>query len=353
MKKIMMSLFILTASISGFTQDKEGAEDLVNDGIILHDRGDYAGAIKIYDKALLLDKNNYFAMAEKALTLYTMGSYAKAIEFCKEIVIIHSEEKELWNVYCNWGNSLDALGKSEESIEVYEEGIVHFPDSYLLYFNEGIAYTTLKKYDEALPLFQKAVMANPSHAGSHNAIGRLLYGENRIPSLMAFLRFFAIEPEGSRAVGNIELVRQMTTSNVSQKGNVTTITIDIFALHDTTEDGTVLPDDFATVDFMLSLNTALVYNKENKKKKEAERFAMLLDNLCLSLKAGQEKNSGFYWNYYVPYFIEMQEKEFTEVFSYLVFASSGEKYVKKWFEVNRGLTQQFFKWSDNYEWYKG
>ena len=103
---------------------------------------------------------------------------------------------------------------------------------------------------------------------------------------------------------------------------------------------------------MLSFQGLFLFDKESKKKSEVEKFHATLDMMCTTMKDGQEKNSGFYWDYYVPYFVEMYEEDLTLPFSYIVFASSGEKYVKKWLDKYSGMVREFFKWSDKYEWYK-
>lgn len=57
----------------GFSQNKTAADDLVMEGIELHDNGDYKGAIAKYDKALAIDKDNLFALTEKAYSLLSLG----------------------------------------------------------------------------------------------------------------------------------------------------------------------------------------------------------------------------------------------------------------------------------------
>jgi tetratricopeptide (TPR) repeat protein len=353
MKKLLLAFTFLLGNLA-LAQDPKGAEALVDDGIILHDRGDFDGAIKLYDKALTLDEHNYLAMAEKAISLNAAGRHEEAIQLCKDIVSYHGDEQQLHNVYVTWGNSLDVLGKHDQSIEVYDEGISKFPDAYLLHFNKGITYISQENYEESIPFFQSSSKANPDHAGSHNAIGRLISKSNRVPALLALFRFFVIEPEGSRAQQNLAFMEQVLYGNVDQTGkNTITITIDGSILGDTLADGTNAPNNFSSTEFLLSLQCALVFDKENKKKNDAERLAIVIDGLCSSLSENQEENSGFYWDYYVPYFVEMQEKEFIEPLSYLVYASSGEKFVKKWFEENRLFLGEFYKWSDKFTWFKG
>ena len=68
-KTILILMFTLMYNIS-FGQNKVDAEKLVNEGIAYHDKGDYDGAIFRYDKALILDKDNFLALTEKAFSYY-------------------------------------------------------------------------------------------------------------------------------------------------------------------------------------------------------------------------------------------------------------------------------------------
>ncbi|MDD3687625.1 MAG: hypothetical protein PHE56_12775, partial [Bacteroidales bacterium] len=64
----------------------------------------------------------------------------------------------------------------------------------------------------------------------------------------------------------------------------------------------------------------------------------------------QAKNSGFFWEFYAPYFIELQSKGYIETFSYIVYASSGLDYVNEWLTKNDRKVVEFYNWSDQYDW---
>lgn len=352
MKKILLVFGVLLISVAAFSQKKKEAEQLVDDGVKLYDKGDYATALLKYDQALELDKDNFLAMAEKALTLNALSKFEESAKICEKIVDLHSNEDGLATVYVTWGNSMDGLREADKAIEVYDKGIELFPNYYALYFNKGITYAGLKDYEEALGLLNKSTMLNPNHSSSHNATARLLYGNNRIASLLAFLRYLALDPTSVRAKSNLEIVREMLQQNVEKTGKKSiSITVDGKMLADTTEDGTPNPNNFSSVDLVLTLQCALDLDKSNKKKTEVELFIGKLKSVCESLKEGQEKNSGFYWNYYAPYFIEMHEKEMIETFAYIVYFSSSEKYVSKWIEEHKENIKSFYKWSETFPWY--
>ena len=63
-----------------------------------------------------------------------------------------------------------------------------------------------------------------------------------------------------------------------------------------------------------------------------------------------EKGNTFYWLYYVPYFIEMDAKSFTETFSNLIYLTENDT---KWVEENMEKIESYLAWSENFKWYDG
>ncbi len=351
MKKTLLFGFIIFLYASVTAQDADSIDVYIKQGVSLHDKGDYTKAISNYNKALKIDPNNITALAEKAFSLSSLQDYDNSIKICEQAISSDPQSDGLKIVYTTYANALDATKKPEEAVEIYNEGIALFPDYYQLYFNRGITLSGIQEFDEALLSFQASARLNPEHASSHNAIGRIsMIGEDNIPALMAFGRFLIIEPQGSRAKSNLPFVQGIMSANVEKTGrNNITISIDPNKLADANKSETE-ENDFNSTDFLLSMSAALDYDKKNKKKTEVELFMSKFETVCASLQENQEGNYGFYWKYYVPYFIEMKDNNMIETFSYLVYASSENKYVDKWLSENETKIDSFYKWSSDFEW---
>ena len=350
-RPILLLMFSLLLNNISFGQQKEAAEKLVDEGVAYHDKGDYDGAISKYDKAIELDKDNRLALTEKAFSLLSLQKYDESIACCKKVIEKHSGEN-IATVYVTYGNALDGLKKTDQSIEIYNEGIKQFPDYYQLYFNKGITLSSVKKYDEAILCFQKAVMIKPSHAGSNNAIARLLkVQEKRIPSLLAYCRFLIVEPQTNRAKENLAAIQNLMNANIEETGKKSvTININPNMLGDTTAGAKPKENSFNSTDLILSMDAALDYDKKNKKKSDVEKFMRKFETVCASLKETRKDNFGFYWDYYVPYFIELKDKNFIVTFSYIAFASSNDPDVAKWLKGSKADIDKFYEWSKTFTW---
>ena len=350
-KTILLLVFPLLTNIA-FAQLKQDAEKLVDEGVAYHDKGDYDGAISKYNKALELDKDNLLALTEKAFSLLSQQKYDESIASCKKAIEKHPGEKSLATTYVTYGNALDGLKKTDQSIEIYEEGIKQFPTYYLLHFNKGITLSSVKKYGEAILSFQKAVMIKPSHPGSHNGMARLLRVQGkRIPSLLAYFRFLIVEPQTNRAKENLESVQKLMKENVEETGKKSvTINISPDMLGDTIAGAKPKENSFNSTDLILSMEAAMDFDKKNKKKTEVELCIRKFETVCASLKETRKDNFGFYWDYYVPYFTEMKDKNFVETFTYIAFASSEDPDVAKWLKANKSSIDKFYEWSKNFTW---
>ena len=350
MKKYVLAVLLLIASIS-FAQDKEAAGELVKEGVALHNKGDLGSALSKYDQALQLDKDNLAALAEKAITLVAMEKYDEVIKYCQRAIETHPGEKELNVVYVAYGNAADALGKTDLSLKIYDQGIKQFPDYYQLHFNKGISLASIKKYDDAMLSLQKSVQLNPEHGGSHNAIGWIAGMDNkRIPTLLAYCRLLSLEQKSSRAKQALSTVQKIVKGSAEKTGEKSvTINITPDMLTGATKKGKPRENDFSTTDMLLSLGSALDYDDTFKNEKEVERFIRKLQAVCTSLQE-RNKNYGFFWDYYAPYFADMKEKKFIETFAYIAFASSENQEISAWLTGHQPDVEKFTEWSSSFEW---
>lgn len=348
---IIVLLFTRTVSVG---QTKTEAEKLVDEGVAQHDRQNYAEAIIKYDEAIKLDASNLYALTEKALTLNALQKFEEAIALCKEAIEKHPGDDGLKTIYVTYGNSLDALKETKKALNIYDEGISQFPNYYQLHFNKAITLAQAKKYEEAIPILETSVALNPAHASSHNALGRLLnIGDKRIPSILALSRFLALENNSSRAVENLQLIQAVMGGSAEKKGDKSvTISITPSMLAAPKKNGKKNENNFSSVDLLVAMSAGLDYDDKYKDETEVQRFIRKFSSICSMLSEIRKDNSGFYWEYYAPYFIEMKEKNFIETFSHLAFASTTSGESIEWLSRQPEKVNQFENWSKTFAWKK-
>lgn len=345
MKNLWLIIFF---PILGVSQNKNAADIKVAEGIGFHDEGKYAEALIRYDEALILDKNNLKALAEKAMTYDAAKQYDKAIEVSKLAITTHPKE-DLKTVYVTYANSLDHQKKTDLAIKIYDEGLKKYPTYYQLYFNKGISLVNAKQIEKALEAFQNSAKLNPNHTGSLNALAAL-NRNNRIPSIMASSRYLIEENKSTRAKGNLLSIIELMSQGVKQNDdNSIDMNIDPGTLEQA--DGKKkIANNFSMADMVLTMSAALDFDEKNKNKTQVQKFIDKFEAMCSSMKETKSGQTGFYWEFLAPYFIEMEQKKLIEPFAYIAFMPGQSEDVKKYHQDNDQKIQEFYKWSDSYVW---
>lgn len=341
-------------------QDPAAAKSKVKEGVELHDKGEYKKAIKEYDEALKLDKDNSLAMSEKALTLNAMGEYETSAALCQEIITKHHGSVDLPMVFVTYGNCMDQLKRPEASLRVYDQAIELFPDVALLHFNRGVTLFGMDSLAGAQGSFQRSGRLNPYHPGTQRQMANLLRRQgNIVPSVLAISRTLMIDPVGRFAANDLSLLRDLVGGHVetNKKGN-STIYLDASKMEDL-NDSTVRENDFRKAETALTLlgglSLASTINDALKKEgvaaaeaKEAANFEMLLGFLAGSLKDMRPTNYGYYWENHAAWMIALNDAGHTKTLSHLIAASSDDKAVARWLEDNNDKVDNYYAWEKEY-----
>jgi tetratricopeptide (TPR) repeat protein len=315
---------------------------------VLHDNGDYEGAIKKYDEALKIDVNDYDANYEKSMSLLYAKKYDECIALSNEIIQKFPSNPNTRQAYSNLGSALDDAGRQDEAIKAYNKGLEKFPTFYLLHFNKGLTFIRMKKYQDALESYADALKNNGIHASSNYYTGRILQNENRIPALLAYATFLAAEPQSDRSKEAFDAVQEIVYRGVKKEGNNTTINISMDMLDSKKKKKT--DNDFSSIEFTFTLFGSMDSKEiDSIAKTAADKFDFKLQLLINSLETNQKNGKGFYWEHYAPFFIELKKKNYTIVLSNLIYYSA-DKDSQVWTNVNAEKVKEFYDWFQAYKW---
>jgi tetratricopeptide (TPR) repeat protein len=351
---LLLALFTLQATAQQLPEPKlmptpstQKQAATTREGVALHDKGDYDGAIRKYEEVLAENPSNMIALYEMAYSYSAKKDYKKSLEIAYKGAQYQSEQ--LAGFYLLIGNDLDIIGESQKAIDVYKKGIKTFPDDALLHFNLGIAYRNANKIDDAKKSLKSALTRNPQHPGSHLILASIFYSTGyRTPALFAAARFLTLEPATQRSAAALKLLRAALSGGASSGKNANEISIVVEA-NPKKDEG-----DFSTIDFALGLTSAAGMIEEGKNKTEAQRMVDQMNSFLAILEEQTEgkKHSTFVYQYYVPYFVELKQRGHVEAFVYHVLQSSGLPGVNDWINENSGRVMQFLVWSKSYQWPK-
>ncbi|UOG76560.1 tetratricopeptide repeat protein [Hymenobacter tibetensis] len=356
----MRSIFfatLLAGSLStagvALAQATSTAEALVQEGIALYDQGQYQKAVVSYNQALKLEPTNSTALYELALTYNALGRNAEAVELCKRLLKQNADPGPA--VYGTYGNALDGLHKPKEAVKMYEEGVKRYPNEGSLYFNLGITQAnSLNQLDAAIASMQQAVRCRPEHANSHAALAELTLAQgNRIPALLETMRLLQLEPQSKRAEACLVRLDKMMGQGVKQTGEKSvTISLAQAPVADANRKNSK-PDNFAGMDLLLTMATALDLDEKNKNKPSSERLLEKLTTLCRAMgEAEATQRVGFVWQHYAPYFVALEKQGHLPALVYSIQAARAEALpeVQAWLTQHPTQVEALQEWSRTYAW---
>ena len=150
-------------------------------GNILEQATQYEQALVAYDRTLLLEPDDAQTLAYKCRAEVNLQRYRPAIDTCQQ--------------------ALDGNGRWGAENE-----------GFALYY-QGIAYTNLERYDQAIAAFDLALEADPNNAGTWTYQGLVLQNQEQYTeALTSYTRAVELAPTSSRA-----LVGQCTVMNQLQQ----------------------------------------------------------------------------------------------------------------------------------------
>ena len=335
MKNILVSAFVLLAATC-FGQHQ--IDSLVNIGVQYHDNGEYEKAIEVYRSALEIDPLSSLVHCELAMTCDYAGYHEEAIKHCDIALEQNTEHLEI--AYVIKGTALDHLGKTEQAIEVYNQGLSEYTDSYLLLYNLAVTYASIPDYDNAEWAFVFAILNNPYHASSHYSLALAMEAQHkRIQSILGLYYFLLLEPTSERAkIAYPLLMEQLCFKAQEEDDNTMNINSPVNA--------SGMESDFAPAELILTMIQQSNTSVEKKDKNPEELFFENTKTLFTALGElnANLKSTGFWWRFYVTRFAELATTDFLDVFCNYISMSSGAATKRGSEEKNIGKIARFAQW---------
>ena len=137
---------------------------LTQQGIALHQQGNFPEAQVIYEQVLLIQPNHFDALQLLGVLFAQVKKYPQAVEFLSKALEINPNHA---GAYSNRGNVLQDLKRPDEALASYDQAIKINPDYAEAYYNRGTILQELKRFDEALASYDQAIKINPDYINAH------------------------------------------------------------------------------------------------------------------------------------------------------------------------------------------
>lgn len=370
---MLMLVLCAFAATTSFAQD---ADALYQEGIELHEAGEYQAAIAKYKEALDIYPGHPRITYVMAYAYQAMGNYGMAQTVAEKGLKANKKSTETANLFLILGNSYLFQEQFSDALKTYKKGIKKYPTYYMLHFSSGLTHYYIgdaqdgsaksSSFQTARGFFEKSIKLEPGHAASHYYLAFMVdHWGMKIPTLMTISRFLALEPEGERAQFLYPFLGPMMMMNPEVDDNnafnlvlngdddkednfmIIDMSLQVISLagleSDEDDDGDDDGDDDATEEDPLPDFSEMTY---------IEQFVFKYDFMCSQIKSSAEEGNkkGYFWEEYAPYFIALYDAGHVETFCHIINVNhedDGED-ILEWIEDNGGNVEAFFAWQQKY-----
>ncbi len=169
-------------------------------GVIYHQRGAHAEAVRQIDVALKVNSKHALAHGNRGNALKELRRPHEALASLDRALVLKPDYAEAFN---NRGVVLQELKRGEEALASYEKAIAIKPDYAEAFFNRGIVLKELKRPDEASASYEKAIALKPDFAEAFTNLGNMLKQLKRFEDALAsYDRALALKPNIAEALSN-------------------------------------------------------------------------------------------------------------------------------------------------------
>lgn len=312
----------------------------IREGVLRFERGDLAGAQRSFEAVLAERPDHVVATYELAYTHVRQGEPDRALAiidgaFARDLAVTAE--------YHSLGASIvDGLGRPDEAVLRFQQGIAAFPENHNLHLNLGITHITRGDGAAARASFERAITLNPEHPTAHFYVGQIYAAEGLIAA-------------GVLALGKGIGVDNVEQRRVAAAGIIKRLMDDSAGLGEEGVPIVVMPVDYYVPPMTMQKLTAAVgmhyaagfaLQKKSEGDLSYEPYAMAFSLLATEFaRAGIDPASHFAADYYQRFFSEMVENGQQMTYSHVILAPLNPGLASTWAQANGERVESFRVWT--------
>jgi len=143
-------------------------------------------------------KSNHLNYTNELVRLFKDGFYHECINLSEKLLENQFMNSFIMNIY---GTSLSFIGKKEQAIKIFLDGLIHFPKDCDLNNNLAIEYQHIGEYSKAEFYSKIAVSSNPHSSEAYFTLGVSLNLLNKLKeATFAYQKSFKNDPKNDKAL---------------------------------------------------------------------------------------------------------------------------------------------------------
>ncbi len=166
--------------------------------------GDYTNAIMLLNRSLQTNPGDLEMQKDLAYAYYLKRDFVKGLEIAKPIVKRTDADVQSFQIL---GLMYKAIEQRKECEKMYKEGLRRFPNSGVLYNEYGEMLWTKQSFAEAVKLWERGILSEPSYPGNYyNAAKFYYFSADKVWGILYGEIFINLESYSART---IEIQKQL------------------------------------------------------------------------------------------------------------------------------------------------
>ena len=293
-------------------------------GVALHDRGEFAAAIREYLLVPSSDSGYVDIQGELALSYLQNKQYQEAAEASRRAIALGMHNAQPYYVLAE---AEENLKHEAETFQAYTDGLKRLPYNQLLWFNQGVSHDALKRRPQALASWQRSLELKPLHPGTHYQLAWLALEQGQTArALISLLTYLAIVPDGPNSQ-NALITAEKIANNAQE-------------VDEKEREKPFVPNEaFQDLDLLLTSRVALRPDYKSKVKFDAN-IVKQLQLLVEKFPAAGPNETDLWLRAYAPMVEALRQDDNLTAFTYLILSSADDKRAAKWVAANKSKVER-------------
>ncbi|MDR0421692.1 MAG: tetratricopeptide repeat protein [Proteiniphilum sp.] len=353
---LFFTVLIITPCVYLSKGQNAHVEELILEGVELHDEGNFKEAIEKYNEALKLDPGSIHATYELSLSSLALRDYKTASRYSTEV--IESDNRQLSSgAYAVKSEALAGMDRVDEAIALLQEGLIRNGDEYLLLFNLALNYYKKREIEKTLEHVKRAIDMDKSHSGAFLLNAYALSDKGLwVQSILSYQMFLLLEPDSKRSKSAFEeMLNAMHIKTDKEPAERS------FARQQTAIDPDMesRPDEIPPLSIEEGLNRRLVHQsivatldslKNSPGGEENDDFTVFktVNREIMKVLVEESKGTkkGVFWTFYIPLFSHIAESEYYDAFCRYISVSYFPESLE-WWQQNPEDAVDFVIWFED------
>ncbi|RAK66831.1 toxin-antitoxin system YwqK family antitoxin [Hymenobacter edaphi] len=303
--------------------------DALRQGIALHDKNDFGGAIVAYLRVPASDSAYADVQGELALSYWANDQYAEAAAAAQRAIDLGQRSPM---PYATLGNSQEELKQADKALATFKTGLKQYPYSGTLWFNQAVTLAgQTGQTAAAAASYQRSLELRPLHPASHLQLARVeLQQGHAAHALLGYLTYLMLQPDADGSQSVLILAEQLSSGSLEVEAK-------------DKRPATTPNEAFAELDELLASRVALRKDYPSPVNFQA---AVVKQTKLLVEKFPAAKDAAaadFWQRAYGPLVEVLRQGDNLTTFTYLILCSADDKKALKWVKGNMGKVNKLYE----------